>query len=294
LDPRIGRWLSIDPKFQPWQSSYTSMDNNPIMYNDVLGDKVKGESNVSATRLVDEIKDSFSGEDMSQLRSLFKLDKDGVTLSPINEDAFTNAISNLNESQQQLAYGYKNAINSSNIHTVEMVYRSENLSSTGASISGQKTGNDIDNSAGGGLNISNSGNSTFSIIVMDSKAKVTDFRSGGLPTTRSSSPGELLSHELLGHGVGRLNGSVSAHFVDAIQMTNLYLRAQGINNIFRNGAAHGKKPGEIALLKSDATSVPSYIQLPSTLIMSISLTKLNAIIPLPIDNTYVSPKLYLR
>ena len=42
LDPRIGRWLSIDPVIQPWQSPYCSMDNNPIWLNDVKGDK--GES----------------------------------------------------------------------------------------------------------------------------------------------------------------------------------------------------------------------------------------------------------
>ncbi|MCB9196581.1 MAG: hypothetical protein H6598_10185 [Flavobacteriales bacterium] len=41
LDPRLGRWLTIDPVFQPWQSPYTSMDNNPIIYNDLLGNKVK-------------------------------------------------------------------------------------------------------------------------------------------------------------------------------------------------------------------------------------------------------------
>ncbi len=40
LDPRIGRWFSTDPITQPWQSPYTSMDNNPIWYNDVLGDEV--------------------------------------------------------------------------------------------------------------------------------------------------------------------------------------------------------------------------------------------------------------
>jgi RHS repeat-associated protein len=37
LDPRLGRWLSIDPVFQPWQSPYCSMDNNPIKLNDPLG-----------------------------------------------------------------------------------------------------------------------------------------------------------------------------------------------------------------------------------------------------------------
>ncbi|MFM7021515.1 MAG: hypothetical protein ACKOXB_00945 [Flavobacteriales bacterium] len=33
-----GRWMSVDPVFQPWQSPYTSMDNNPINFNDMFGD----------------------------------------------------------------------------------------------------------------------------------------------------------------------------------------------------------------------------------------------------------------
>ena len=45
LDPRVGRWLSIDPKASsmPWQSPYISMDNNPIMYSDKYGDSIKVE-----------------------------------------------------------------------------------------------------------------------------------------------------------------------------------------------------------------------------------------------------------
>jgi RHS repeat-associated protein len=39
LDTRLGRWFSSDPVFQPWQSSYTSMDNNPVNLTDVLGDE---------------------------------------------------------------------------------------------------------------------------------------------------------------------------------------------------------------------------------------------------------------
>ncbi len=48
LDPRLGRWLSIDPVLQPWQSPYCSMDNNPIIYNDILGNVVKPQSEKSA------------------------------------------------------------------------------------------------------------------------------------------------------------------------------------------------------------------------------------------------------
>lgn len=39
-DPRVGRWLSIDPKANAQESPYVSMSNNPIMNNDVLGDTV--------------------------------------------------------------------------------------------------------------------------------------------------------------------------------------------------------------------------------------------------------------
>ncbi|PKV51936.1 YD repeat-containing protein [Aquimarina sp. MAR_2010_214] len=37
-DPRVARWLSIDPVTFPNESPYTSMKNNPILFNDVKGD----------------------------------------------------------------------------------------------------------------------------------------------------------------------------------------------------------------------------------------------------------------
>jgi RHS repeat-associated protein len=38
-DPRLGRWLSLDPMMHefPWMSPYMAFDNNPIYYNDPLG-----------------------------------------------------------------------------------------------------------------------------------------------------------------------------------------------------------------------------------------------------------------
>jgi RHS repeat-associated protein len=38
-DPRLGRWLSIDPLFRnfPWQSPYAAFDNNPILIKDPRG-----------------------------------------------------------------------------------------------------------------------------------------------------------------------------------------------------------------------------------------------------------------
>ena len=41
LDPRVGRWFSLDPKMSAWESPYVSMGNNPILYFDHLGDTVR-------------------------------------------------------------------------------------------------------------------------------------------------------------------------------------------------------------------------------------------------------------
>ena len=38
LDPRVGRWKSIDPVAMAWESPYVAMNNNPIVFTDVRGD----------------------------------------------------------------------------------------------------------------------------------------------------------------------------------------------------------------------------------------------------------------
>ncbi len=59
LDPRVGRWLSIDPvaASQPWSSPYVSMGNNPISRIDPLGD-VDDEYDKDGNKISD-----FGGED---------------------------------------------------------------------------------------------------------------------------------------------------------------------------------------------------------------------------------------
>ena len=40
LDPRLGRWLSVDPKAIEWESPFVSMGNIPLGFNDKLGDSI--------------------------------------------------------------------------------------------------------------------------------------------------------------------------------------------------------------------------------------------------------------
>ncbi len=55
-----------------------------------------------------------------------------------------------------------------------MAYRNEPISSMGINLFNFKTGSDVDSGAGGGVN-GGVTNGSYSIIVMDSKAKIGDF-----------------------------------------------------------------------------------------------------------------------
>lgn len=52
LDPRIGRWLSVDPKTikTPWESPYVTNGNNPICNYDIYGDEFDKHSLKKAHR----------------------------------------------------------------------------------------------------------------------------------------------------------------------------------------------------------------------------------------------------
>lgn len=59
LDVRIGRWFSMDPKGMHGESPYSSMGNNPVWHNDILGDIFDKKSQPK----VDEYKVQLAGRE---------------------------------------------------------------------------------------------------------------------------------------------------------------------------------------------------------------------------------------
>jgi RHS repeat-associated protein len=86
-DPRLGRWMSLDPVFQPHQSPYNSMDNNPIKNNDPKGD-VAGEPEVQAKA---SLTLTFGGKGQSSLNFAA-----GIGISSTKGHSMTSANLSLN------------------------------------------------------------------------------------------------------------------------------------------------------------------------------------------------------
>lgn len=216
-----------------------------------------GVSKVSGMRILDEIQNSFYNYDA--IKKIFKLEDNGLKMHTISRTDFENAIRGQNTDIRSLAYAYYLAINSNSSHYVDMTFTYETLNTRSINALGlqpKTKGLQADNDYGGGVNTAYSGG-TLTVVVMDSKADIGDFTyaPNGVQYPRHSTPAELLAHELLGHGYGRVISSSSYRHEDAVRMSNLYWRARGYHNFYRNGSWHGT---QILLNKSSANQIPAH------------------------------------
>ncbi len=128
-DPQIGRWHSLDTKPVEMFSLYSAMVNNPILYNDLLGDTARGVNVTSAQRALDAAISAFNGiKGGDAIANLFKLGSDGVTFAPIDQTEFDNASSQLEtEEAKALAKLYYLTINSDKTQFFAMLQDNETL-----------------------------------------------------------------------------------------------------------------------------------------------------------------------
>jgi RHS repeat-associated protein len=232
-DAAVGRWGQVDPradKYMAW-SAYNYVSNNPLLNIDPRGDTLRAVNPLSGERALNIVRSTFQemGVFGYAMANLFGLESDGVTFSSINGGDFLNALDGLSQEGRALAVGYYMAIVGAETNVVEIVKRGEAISDYGQKALGfARTGAELDFQAGGGHTeqafyspgiVNRGADGAYAAVVMDSKAQVS-YNDG----KRSSLPGELLAHELIGHGLGgRFGNGVDA----SIQATNMFLKATG-------------------------------------------------------------------
>ncbi len=269
-DPALGRFNKIDRFAEKYYAvtPYHFSANNPIFFKEINGDSIQGVSRKSARRVKREIRKTFRNN--KKLARLFK--KKGKKFKGISQSDFDDATQNSSTDEKALAQGYFDAVNSSEIHTVEAVKRGEKLKSGLSRINGYTTGKEVDEglagrpstATGGGFNYRTTAGS-HTVIIMNSTVPITDYRdnsTGAGVLNRTSSAGELLAHELLGHGLTRYNAGGN-QFLNAIQLTNLYQRVTtGSFRFYRDGSSHGGNPAGrgVAIPGTISWQVPLYLR----------------------------------
>ncbi|MCM1176910.1 MAG: hypothetical protein NC335_04040 [Bacteroides sp.] len=240
-------------------SPYAFCCGNPVNFVDPDGEAIVGVTRNDASKIVEDIKQIFKGEEFNEFRKLIVQsgkNANGKRVASISSEDMFSAFNgvNLSDDQQALVSIIVNTINSDDEHFVEYVTDKGVISSKGQSAfteEFEKAGLPMSTiiEANGGLPvsiISNFGGSGLTVQTPNGSHSVivgNDHINGREVTA---------GHEVFGHGrslaVGR--GHSNQH-IDAIQTENLILRVMGIPFV-NNGSNHGPRtfiPNPTALPK---------------------------------------------
>jgi hypothetical protein len=244
----------------PWEAATevlkTSVLETGVLEGSVLGDmlfkkqSLNGQGEVfpkstlsgvdsrSAKRLLNEIQSTFLGTEAEELVKGWYIGKNGLTIEfvPLAHQII-NSIKDFDT--RMLLKAYFHAMTDNRAHIIEMVRRKEALSKYGqyqlkTDYFKYKTGANVEEQDGGGKSVTanwgeelshlweDAGEGAYCVIVMDTIAKISSYSDD---VARPSLSGELLAHELLGHGIGRYYDTFQSDGVnESVQMGNLYLR----------------------------------------------------------------------
>ncbi len=248
-NPALGRWMNIDPLAEIYHTDtpYAYVLNNPLSYIDPDGRQVVGVNKNDAEYFHNVLKRVFAGDQFEQLRSLFTRGKNNNKrkFDKIEGSSLNEALSGLEGDDLALAEVVVSAINSEDVHKVEFIERTEDVSTEGSTAivddansagtefqlslnkDGRLHGSQIINMAGGGINAPTEQGS-HSVIVSDI------FHPNGIDV--------VSFHEVFGHGIPAAKKTTrKANNANAIRTENLVLRVLGKASNQRDGSGEDGK-----------------------------------------------------
>ena len=166
LDPRLGRWLSVDPKFRlsPQNSPYCFGANNPIYYIDADGKVIQPANEKSKQEYNSAVAKLFTGNDV--VTQMLSVGAEANSVANITTDDYHKAMGTLSNPDQKAAFhGLYLAALSKKVYNVQVVGEGES-----ATVGGQQATSGAIR-ASGGVTYSQDGNAGVTDVAISTESE---------------------------------------------------------------------------------------------------------------------------